>query len=154
MKTKLPISMILITMLLACRTLTPAPLSPVTATKDVEFTLAEDQTATVTDTGLSIRLIGVAGDERCPSEIECAMSGPVSISLSVQKGGGEQVNINLQTFTDNNGRAPGGQFEGIQDRATHEGYLIRVMGVTPYPTKPSSPIKSSEYRVMLIVTEE
>jgi hypothetical protein len=154
MKTKLPIFMILITMLLACRTLTPSPVSPVTTTKDVEFTLAEDQTATVTDAGLTIRLIGVAGDQRCPSEIECAMSGPVSISLSVQKDGGEPTNVNLQTFTDNNGRAPGGQFEGIQDRATYEGYSIQVVGVTPYPVKPSKPIKSSEYRVILIVTQE
>ncbi len=153
-KSKLPISMILITMLLACRTLTPAPASPVTATKDVEFTLAEDQTAMVTDTGLTIRLIGVAGDERCPSEIECAMSGPVSISLSVQKSGGDPVNVNLQTFTDNNGRAPGGKFEGIQNSETFEGYLIEVMGVTPYPAKPSKPIKASEYRVILIVTQE
>jgi len=151
MKTKLMVFTILIALLTGCQTAAPSPL---TATKDVEFTLAEDQTAMVTDTGLTIRLIGVAGDERCPSEIECAMSGPVSISLSVQKGGGDPVNVNLQTFTDNDGRAPRSQFEGIQDRATYEVYSIQLMGVTPYPSNPSKPIKSSEYRVILIVTQE
>jgi hypothetical protein len=150
---------ILVSMLIACRAVTlpiapPTPLAIVTAEKDAEFTLAEDQTATVTGTGLTIRLIGVAGDERCPSEIECAMSGPVSISLSVQRNNEGPVNINLQTFTDNNGHAPAGQFEGINNRATVEGYSIQVMGVTPYPAKPSKPIKSSDYRVILTVTQE
>jgi hypothetical protein len=150
---------ILVSMLIACQAVTfpiapPTPLAAVTAEKDKEFTLAKDQTATVTGTGLTIRLIGVAGDQRCPSEIECAMSGPVSISLSVQKDNGSPTNIDLQTFTDNDGRAPAGQFEGINSRATVEGYSIQVMGVTPYPAKPSKPIKSLDYRVILTVAQE
>jgi hypothetical protein len=151
---------ILVSMLIACRaviplpTMPPTPLAPITAEKDKEFTLAEDQTATVAGTGLTIRLIGVAGDQRCPSEIECAISGPVSLSLSVQKDNGTQTNIDLQTFTDNTGLAPAGKFEGINSSATIEGYSIQVAGVTPYPAKPSTPIKSSDYRVTLIVTQE
>jgi hypothetical protein len=151
---------ILAGMLIACRAVTslpiapPTPLTPITAAKDTEFTLGEDQTATITDTDLSIRLIGVAGDERCPSEIECAISGPVSVSLSVQKGNGNPNNIDLQAFTGNDGRAATGHFEGINNIATVEGYSIQVMGVTPYPTKPSKPIKSSDYRVILIVTQK
>ena len=149
---------ILVSMLIACRaviplsTASPTPLAPVTVEK--EFTLAEDQTATVTGTGLTIRLIGVAGDQRCPREIECAISGPVSLSLSVQKDNGAAAKIDLQTFTDDTGRAPAGKFEGINSSATVEGYTIQVMGVTPYPAKPSTPIKSSDYRFMLIVTQE
>ena len=143
---------IMMTMLTACRTATPLP--SVTATKDAEFTLAPNQTATIADTGLTVRLIGVAGDERCPSEIECAASGPVSVSLSVQMGDGDRANINLQTFTDNNGRAPDMEFEGIEDRVVYEGYLIRAAGVLPYPANLTDPIKDSEYRVILIVTQE
>lgn len=151
---------ILVSMLIACRAVTslpiapPTPLAAVTVEKDTEFTLAEDQTATVTGTGLTIRLIGVAGDQRCPREIECAMSGPVSLSLSVQKNNGSPTNIDLQTFTDDTGRAPAGKFEGINSSATVEGYTIQVMGVTPYPAKPSKPIKSSDYRVILMVAQE
>jgi hypothetical protein len=153
MKSYLIIIFIFLTVTLtACQTATP--LLPVTAAKDVEFSLAEHQTAIITDTGLTIHLIGMAGDERCPSEIECAISGPVSISLSVQQNNGNPTNINLQTFTDNSGRAPGGQFEGINNRTTYEGYSIQVMGVTPYPARPSNPIKSSDYRVILIVAQE
>ena len=151
---------ILVSILIACRAVIPLSTVPptlpatVTAEKDSEFTLAEDQTASVTGTGLTIRLIGVAGDQRCPREIECAISGPVSISLSVQKDNGAPTNIDLQTFTDDTGRASAGKFEGINSSATVEGYTIQVMGVTPYPAKPSTPIKSSDYRVILIVTQE
>lgn len=139
------------TMLAACQA--AAPLPSVTATRGVEFTLAPDQTAAVTDTGLVIKFISISSDERCPSEIECAMSGPVTVSLSVQQGNETAADIILQTFTDNNGRAPGGQFEGIEDRVVYEGYWIQVMGVTPYPANPSKPIKSDEYRVILTVTQ-
>ncbi len=143
---------ILMTMLTACQRTTPLP--PVTATKNVEFTLAPDQTATITDIGMTIKLIGVTGDQRCPSEIECAASGPVSISLSVEKDMSKAVEIHLQTFTDNNGRAPDMEFEGIEDRVVYEGYLIRVVAMLPYPTNLTDAIKDSEYRVTLIVSKE
>jgi hypothetical protein len=153
MKTKLFITFIvLMNILTACQP--AAPLSPLIVKTNAEFTLAPDQTATITDTGLTIRLIGVAGDERCPSGIECAASGPVSISLSVQIGDGDPTNINLQTFTSNDGRSPDMQFEGIKDRVVFEGYLIRVTGVLPYPASLSKTIKDSEYRVSLTVTKE
>jgi hypothetical protein len=145
-------STILIAAIIACQSATPFP--PVTAEKGVEFTLAEDQTATITDTGLTIRLIGVAGDQRCPSGMECAISGPVSVSLSVQKDNGNPVNINLQAFTGDDGRAAPGRFKGINNLTTYEGYSIQLMSVTPYPTSLSKPIKSSDYRVILTVTKE
>ena len=102
LKKKLSAFIILIAMLMACQTVTPLP--AVTTARDAEFTLAPDQTAMIDGTSLTIRLIGVGGDQRCPSEIECAISGPVSISLSVQTGSGDPTSIDLQTFTDNNDR--------------------------------------------------
>jgi hypothetical protein len=138
--------------LAACQAATPP--AAITSGQDTEFRLAPDQTTAITGSDLSIRLIGVAGDERCPSEIECAISGPVSISLSVQQGNETPVNINLQTFTDNNGRAPDAEFEGIETHAAYAGYLIRVVGVLPYPINLETKIKDSEYQVSLIVTQE
>jgi hypothetical protein len=92
-------------LLIACQPLSP-PQPPVDAALDTEFTLAPAQVATITGTGLTVKLVSVPGDRRCPSELECAMSGPVSISLSVQMGDGEPVSMNLQTFTGSDGRAP------------------------------------------------
>lgn len=152
-RTKLLIFLTLVIVLLtSCQPATPMPVVDVLIGN--EFTLAPDQTAVITDAGLTIRLIGVAGDERCPSEIECAMSGPVSLSLSAQMGEAEPTNIDLQTFTSNNGLAPQMQFEGIEDRVVYEGYLIRVVSVLPYPVKLFNKIKDFEYRVVFVVSEE
>ena len=153
LKTNLLIPFILLTIIVAaCQPATPLP--ALTAAKDMEFTLAPDQTATLTDIGMTIRLIGVAGDQRCPSGMECAMSGPVSISLSAQMSSGVPTNIDLQTFTSNNGRASDMEFEGIKDRAVFEGYIIRVVSVLPYPDNLSKKIKDSEYRITLTVSKK
>ena len=134
-----------------CSSATPAP---ITTTLGTEFTLAPDQTATITDASLIIRLIGVGGDERCPSEIECAMSGPVTLSLSAQLGNANPTNIDLQVFTGNDGRAPDMQFQGIKDRAEYEGYMIRVTGVLPYPVNRTNLIKDSDYRVTFVINKK
>ena len=147
---KIILALLLTILLTGCGSVTPAP---VTVTYNTEFTLAPNQIATLTDTNLTIRLIGVTGDQRCPSEIECAASGPVSLSLSAQIGDSEPTNINLQVFTSNNGLAPDMQFEGIEDRMVFEGYLIRVVSVLPYPAKTFDEIKVSEYRVIFIVSK-
>ena len=155
-------------LLTACQPATPQSLN--VATTGIEFPLAPAETITIIDPGpnnlepnqpltiygekLNIELIGVTSDERCPSEIECAMSGPVSISLSVQLGDANPVDIDLQTFTDYNGRAPNKEFEGIKSRVTYEGYLILVAGVLPYPAKSTAEIKDSDYRVTLVVQKE
>jgi len=142
---------LLVLLLTACQSATP---SPITAATGMEFTLASDQTATIENTGLHLRLIGIAGDERCPSEIECAMSGPVSLTIFVQKDAGSPVEYALQTFTSNDGRSPEGHFEGIEDSIEHEGFVIQVKSVLPYPARSTDEIKESEYQVSFLVTEK
>lgn len=144
--------MLLIAMFVSCQTPTPPP--PLTVTTDAEFTLAPGQSAALIDAIFSIRLLGIASDDRCPSDVECAASGPVAVSFTLQKGGGELTTVDLQTFTDTNGRAPDFEFEGIQDRTSYEGYLIRIVSVLPYPKNLDETIKESDYRVTFIVTEE
>ena len=147
---KITFVLFMVILLAGCSSATPAP---VAVNLGAEFTLAPNQTATITVTELTIRLIGVAGDQRCPSGIECAVSGPVSLSLSAQLGDSEPTEINLQTFTSNNGRAPDMQFEGIADRTVYEGYLIRVVSVLPYPESSFSDIKDSKYRVTFVASK-
>ena len=136
--------------LVACQNATPFPTA--VAAQGTQFTLAPGQSATVTGTDLTITFHSILGDDRCPSGVECAASGPVTISLAVGQGDGDATDLTLQTFTDNNGRAPGGQFEGIEDRVEVGDYLIQILGVTPYPKDLSTRIKPSEYRLILIVT--
>jgi hypothetical protein len=151
MKTQLISLYFLICILSACQT-TLAPLPAATGTVNMEITLAPGQSAPVTDTDLTVTLNAVVSDERCPSGVECAVSGPVTISLSVQKGDEEPIDFTLQTFTDQDGRSPNVQFEGITNRAEIGDYLIQILGVTPYPQDSTKKISSSEYRVGLLVS--
>ena len=105
------------------------------------------------DTALTITFNSVLSDERCPSEIECAASGPVTVSLSVQQGNEPPANLILQIFTDVNGRAPGRQFEGIEDCVEVGAHLIRLVGVLPYPQNLSR-IKASDYQATFTVMEK
>lgn len=153
MNNRLITPLILLILLLASCQLTPPP-PPITASVSGEFILTPGQSTAITGTDLTLKLIAIPGDERCPIEIECAASGPVTLSISIQKGENKPVEFTLQAFIDNNGRAPEGPFEGIQDRMEYEGYLIRVKGVLPYPVKSMGEVKDSEYQVSFEVTSK
>jgi hypothetical protein len=136
----------IVCMLAACQT----PLSPIKVPVNNEFTLARDQSAKIRGTDMVVTFNSILSDERCPSEVECAASGPVTASISIQQGDDQPSPVTLQTFTDQEGRAPGNEFEGIQDSVEAGDYLIRIVGVLPYPRNLSG-IKSSDYQVTLIV---
>jgi hypothetical protein len=135
----------------ACQSATPAP--PITANVNEEFTLAPNQTAIIEGTDITVSLIGV-GDARCPLDIECVESGPVTIAIKVQSGSNVSQDFILQVFTDNDGRVPDAQFEGIQDRVEFAGYLFRVRSALPFPRMSTSEIETDEYRVAFVVMKQ
>jgi hypothetical protein len=141
--------------LMGCQLFAPAtPPPPLTVSVDEEFVLAPGQSATVVDTGLTLKLIAVSSDERCPSEIECFASGPVTLSVSAQKDSSEATDLVLQTFTSNDGLAPTMEFEGIQSQTLFEGYRIKVTSALPYPARSKTEIKASDYRVGFVITQK
>ena len=106
----------------------------------------------MTGTDLTITFHSVVSDERCPSDVECAASGPVTVSLSIQQGDESPNEVPLQTFTDLDGRSPNVQFEGITNRTEVGDNVIQIAGVTPYPTSSTIPIESSVYRVTVLIS--
>jgi hypothetical protein len=140
---------LLFSLLMGCQAGTP---EPITAATDSEITLSIDQTVSLSDANLSITLLEVLSDERCPSEVECAASGPVTLRLSILGSNGMAIEEILQTFTDNNGLAPTMEFEGIKSSSIVDEYQIRLLGVSPYPKNLDSSIKPSEYKVTLKVS--
>lgn len=138
--------------LAACQTGTTSPLP--TTTLNNEITLAPDQSTKVAGTDLTITLHSVVSDERCPSDVECADSGPVTVSLSFQQGDDTPNDFVLQTFTDLNGRSPNVQFEGITNRAELGDYVLQITSVTPYPTSSTTQIEPSTYRVSLLISKK
>ena len=131
-----------------------ASATPGPAALNAEVTLSPGESAAVTGTDLTITFHSVVNDERCPSEIECAASGPVTVSLSIQQGDGKPTDFTLQTFTDLDGRSPNVQFEGVTNRAELGDYAIQIAGVTPYPQNLNAEIEPSEYRVALLVSNK
>ena len=151
MKAKSLFSMLfLVCILAACRSSTPS--SPGHAALNTEVTLAPGQSAAVTGTDLTITFHSVVSDERCPSEIECAASGPVTVSLSIQQGDDDPTEFTLQTFTDLDGRSPNVQFEGVTNRTELGDYAVQIASVTPYPQNLNTEIEASQYRVALLVS--
>jgi hypothetical protein len=127
---------------------------PVTATTNSEITLSGGQTAEVSDAGIAITFVSLSGDSRCPLGRECAASGPVTLSLSIRDQNGAESIETLQTFTDIKGISPEMEFEGIKDRTTVDGYLIKITSVLPYPNSKSFSIGRPDYQITLKVTSE
>jgi hypothetical protein len=142
------IFIMLFSLLTACQTATPQPVSAIIGT---EFALSAGQTVTLRDANISITFVSILSDERCPSEIECAASGPVTINLSIVDKNGIVSEEILQTFTDNNGLAPTMEFEGIKSSVGVNEYQVKVTGVLPYPKNRFNAIKTSAYKVLLKV---
>jgi hypothetical protein len=148
MKKLVLLSVALACMLAACQAANPT----IDTRVNNEFTLARDQSARIRGTDLTITFSSVLSDDRCPIEIECAASGPVTVSLSIQRAGEVPSTVTLETFTDQEGRAPGSQFEGIANSADLGEHTIWLVGVVPYPRNLSG-IKASDYQATLVVIQ-
>ena len=153
MKTKCLLLLLSILWILSACQIGVTPFPTIT-TMNNEITLAPDQAATLTGTDLTITFYSVISDERCPVEVECAASGPVTVSLSVKQGDGKSSDFTLQTFTDQNGRSPNVEFEGVTNRAEVGNYVIQIISVTPYPQNLTAKIDPSEYRLSLLVSNK
>lgn len=131
----------------SCQTANPTIETPLNA----EFTLARDQSARIKATNLTVTFSSVLSDDRCPIEVECAASGPVTVTLSIQREGEDlPANVTLETFTNQEGRAPAEDIEGVEAFADIGEYVIRVVGVLPYPRNLSG-IKASDYQATFVV---
>ena len=141
---------VLLISLSACQPATPMP--AIDAIVGERFILAPEQTVTITDAGFAITLNSVVGDARCPANVECAASGPVSLSISIQKGSDTPAQFNMQTFTSDDGIASEFNFEGIQSKVEFEGYTIGIKSVLPYPQELEEKIRPGDYRVTFTVS--
>ena len=142
---------IILVFLLGCGV--SAPLPTVTASLGAEFTLAPGQSARVGGTDIEITLVGVPGDGRCPLLIECAMSGPVTVTIAIKAGANVSGEFQLTNFTDSDGRVPSMDFEGMSPRVELNGYSIRMISILPFPQQSVSEIADDEYRVTFTVSK-
>lgn len=136
----------------ACQPATPIP--SISVKLGEEFMLIPGQSGVIDEIGLTVTLIGVPGDRRCPLEVECSESGPVTVAITLHKDSEESSDFTLEVFTNSDGRAPEGPFEGIQDRMEFGGFEIQLKAVTPHPLNFDDLIEPDEYRVSFVVEEK
>jgi hypothetical protein len=148
---KLTWMVLAILVLTACQPLTSPP--PIAVDVEAEFTLAPGQSATIEETGVTVTFVGVPGDARCPLEIECAESGPVTVAVTIQSGSNAPDDFTFYVFTDNDGSVPEMDFEGMTAGIEADGFVIRLKSVLPFPQKSFDEIGEGEYQASFAATK-
>jgi hypothetical protein len=114
----------------------------VTAELDAQFQLKIGQTAFIEPENITIRMLNVTEDSRCPADVVCVWEGQVTVLLNVMYNEGELGDLDLTLR--------GG--EGNLAVKTFEGYSIKLVQVDPYPFA-SQPTSLSDYVATLLVSE-
>jgi len=102
-----------------------------------EFTMALRETGKITAEDLSIKLIGVSNDSRCPEGVTCIWAGTVSCLLEITLDGiKENYTLVVPGAGDNAGQVYGA--------------YVFYAKVTPYPRQ-GIEITETDYRLLLTV---
>ncbi len=113
--------------------------SPVlAATLGERFTLGLGETASIEAEELALTFVRVAGDNRCPKDVQCIVAGAATVVLAAATADSE-AELTFEAPPD------GG------DRASFESYEIHLEAVEP-PTRSNRRIEPDDYRVTLSVT--
>lgn len=106
------------------------------------FPLRVNQIAAIESENLELKLLAVKNDSRCPSGVQCVWPGLVEIVIQVIRNERDAELILIDQ-------------EGDADSATQtfDGYLIKLIEVTPYPQK-NQTIEIGDYSATLVISEE
>jgi hypothetical protein len=101
-----------------------------------------NQRARIESENLELKLLEVKNDSRCPSGVQCIWPGLVEIVIKVTRDEPDAEFILIDK-------------EGDADSAsqTFDGYLIKLIEVTPYPQK-NQTIEIEDYSATLVVSRE
>jgi hypothetical protein len=149
--TRAIVTLLVTTLLAGCGapTTPPAPTPPAVATATAEpappvlgqpFSLRIGQTAAIDS--LTVTLIDISADSRCPAQVACAWEGAATARLSVTVSGQDQGVHELILY--------GHDRATEESRVTAAGYTVRLVSLAPYPNEPQ-PIPAADYTAQLIV---
>ncbi len=119
----------------------PEPETNPTHKLDDQIKLMINQNLTIESEGLSIKLLKVTEDSRCPSDVTCIWAGQVGVLVNVSQNGKDLGNINLILGPD----------KGLAEKKI-DGYLIRLVEVAPYPIS-TKKIEPSDYIITIIISK-
>ncbi|MDO8716824.1 MAG: hypothetical protein Q7J73_08480 [Dehalococcoidales bacterium] len=104
-----------------------------------EFSLAINQTATISGENLKIKLLDIFGDSRCPTGVTCIWAGEVTAVIQI----GDTPSTNMTLIE------PG---HGDGSNQTYNNYHLSFH-VQPYPEAGKS-IAKEDYRLLLTVDKQ
>jgi hypothetical protein len=113
-----------------------SPLAP-TVPLNQQFTLAPGQSASLQDTSLTVKFVGVSGDSRCPADALCILGGDATVHVRATT----NTSADYDLHTGDPARAA----------AVHDGVRIVLDQLQPYPFS-SRTIDPGEYRATLTVS--
>jgi len=111
--------------------------------KNSRFQLTINQTISFESDNLRLTLLNVTEDSRCPAGVRCTWEGQVTVLIKVMK---QDQNIGDISLTYRVGNHEDSAAKIFDD------YMLKLINVDPYP-KRGDPIKSSDYRVTLIISK-
>ncbi|HWQ14170.1 MAG TPA: hypothetical protein VNL77_15330 [Roseiflexaceae bacterium] len=117
-----------------------SPTSAVTAELGRPFELRVGQSAVAGPVMLT--LLGITSDSRCPTRVTCVWEGAAEASVRVAVGGQDQGTHTLTLFGQNR--------EAAESSALLAGYIVRFVGLDPYPAEPQ-PIPAADYVARFVV---
>lgn len=91
---------------------------------------------------LSITLVRVDSDSRCPSNANCVWAGNAEV-VFIFRNGDEETEFTLDTNA---------SMQGSENEKKVLGYSIKLNGLTPYP-EISMQIKEKDYRADITITK-
>ena len=100
-----------------------------------DFTLAEGQTAIVSEPRIAVRFLEVTEDSRCPVEADCIAAGNATVRLRVSHEGFEPAILDLRT-------------DEPVSRKVYNYYAVEMTGLEPAR---SIRVENPDYRVHLRV---
>jgi len=107
-----------------------------------QFDLKVDQATKLKSEDISVKLLNVTNDSRCPSDVVCVWAGQVSVTLNITENGKNLGDVTLTLGVSN----PDLAVKNIGD------YSVKVIAVNPYPIS-THKIEPSEYIVTLVVSK-
>ena len=107
----------------------------------MKATLTVGQSVKVPATDVKVTLEEVLEDSRCPTGTTCIWAGDATVSITIASANNGPWKFTLHT----NGQSA--------QEAQHDGVLVRLMDVAPYPTVDGPP-KREAYRVSFSITKK
>jgi hypothetical protein len=106
-----------------------------------EISLAISQKVLITGENLEIRFKEITEDSRCARDVVCIWEGRVVNLLEIIKDGvSQEITMTQPGLTDH------------PSQESFQGYIF-TFNIEPYPQKAEEPIKDSEYRLILTVSQ-